>query len=171
MLHHQKGALAGLQTHWACRMHTGPSFGVSYEGPGKAGAVQRSMPMGTAWRGLRVGLGSAVLTASLCPQDATCVPTTATASAPCMARCTPCGAWWAQAARPQPPRRPRSLNGCGTFRVRSASAPAPCLAWPTASALRSASSRAPGSGPSRASCCCRRRSKREPSGTLSTSGK
>lgn len=104
-------------------------------------------------------------------QGVTCAPITATASAPCTGPSTPCGAWWAPAVLRQRLLHPRSPSGCGTCRGRCAFAPARCPAWPTASVQRRGSSRAPGLGPSRESCSCRRRSKQEPSGTLSISGK
>lgn len=105
------------------------------------------------------------------PQDVTCVPTTGMASARCTAPCTPCGGWWAPAARPRRRLRPRSRSGSGTCPGRCVCAPAPCPAWPTASVPHNGSSRAPGLGPSRESCSCQRRSKQVPSGTLSISGK
>ena len=119
---------------------------------------------GCCWRGVYPGLTLSLSSLPLAClwQVATCARTTATASAPCTGRCTRCAGSWVPAA-PRPPRPLRSCpSGFGTCHGRCVCAPAPCPAWPTASARRRGSSRATGLGPSRACSCPRRRCRPAP---------
>lgn len=137
----------------ACRAYSEGGF------PGGDGVVSGSLSLRTGRLERRVNLLPSLPPACL-RQVATCVRTTATASVPCTGRCTRCAGSWAPAV-PRPPRPRRSCpSGSGTCRGRCACAPALCPAWPTASARRRGSSRALGSGPSRASFSPRRRCRR-----------